>query len=50
MTSYAALYRFNDIGLDAFQKAFTGQIDDTVIDRADPGFWYPACKVPAAFM
>ena len=36
MTSYAALYRFNDIGLDAFEKAFTGQIDDTVIDPADP--------------
>jgi len=36
MTSYAALYRFNDIGLDTFEKAFTGQIDDTVIDPADP--------------
>lgn len=36
MTSYSALYRFNDSGLDAFEKIFTGQIDDTIVDPVDP--------------
>lgn len=36
MTSYSALRRFNENGLDAFEKVFTGQIDDTVLDPSDP--------------
>ena len=36
MTSYSALRRFNENGLDAFEKVFTGQIDETVIDPSDP--------------
>ena len=36
MTSYSALRRFNENGLDAFKKVFAGQIDETVIDPSDP--------------
>jgi len=36
MTSYTALRRFNENGLDAFEKVFTGQIDDAAIDPTDP--------------
>lgn len=36
MTSYSALRRFNENGLDAFSKAFTDQIDAAAIDPTDP--------------
>ena len=35
MTSYATLYEFNSSGMDAFQKVFTGQLDDAAIDPVD---------------
>ncbi len=35
MISYSALYEFNAAGLEAFEKVFTGQIDDTAIDPVD---------------
>lgn len=35
MTTFAALYEFNAAGLDAFEKVFTGRIDDTAIDPLD---------------
>ena len=36
MTSYSTLRSFNENGLDAFKKVFTGQVDDAVIDPTDP--------------
>lgn len=36
MTQFASLYEFNAAGLDAFQKVFTGQIDDSAVDPIDP--------------
>lgn len=36
MTSYSALYRFNDDGLDAFEKVFSDQINDAAVDPTDP--------------
>ena len=35
MSDFVALYQFNAAGLDAFEKVFTGQIDDTAIDPLD---------------
>lgn len=36
MKSYSALRRFNENGIDAFEKVFTSQVDDMVIDPSDP--------------
>jgi hypothetical protein len=35
MTAFSFLYSFNDSGIDAFRKVFTGQIDDAAIDPVD---------------
>lgn len=35
MSSYAALYEFNSVGLDAFQRVFAGQMEDSAIDPVD---------------
>ncbi len=35
MIKFAALYEFNVAGLDAFEKVFTGQIDDSAINPLD---------------
>ena len=35
MTTYSGLYEFNSIGLDAFQKVFSGKLDDSVVDPTD---------------
>jgi hypothetical protein len=32
---FSALYKFNDAGLDAFNKVFTGQIDDASLDPVE---------------
>lgn len=36
MTTYSTLYEFTDAGMNAFQKAFEGQLDETGIDPVDP--------------
>ena len=36
MSAYPFLYELNATGLDAFEKVFTGQIDDSAIDPVDP--------------
>lgn len=36
MTAFSYLYSFNDSGIDAFEKVFTGLIDDSAIDPLDP--------------
>lgn len=36
MSTYTTLYEFNAAGLDAFEKVFTGQINDTAFDPLDP--------------
>lgn len=36
MTAFSFLYSFNDSGIDAFEKVFTGLIDDSAIDPVDP--------------
>lgn len=41
MISYSTLRRFNYNGLEAFEKIFTGQIDDTAIDPSDPALTSP---------
>lgn len=43
MTAFSYLFSFNDSGIDAFQKVFTGQIDDTAIDPLDSAL---ASRVP----
>ncbi len=35
MTTYSALYEFNHTGLDAFEKIFTGKLDESAIDPTD---------------
>ena len=35
MTTYTGLYEFNNAGLDAFQKVFSGKLDDSVVDPSD---------------
>lgn len=35
MSTYPFLYQFNAAGLDAFEKVFTGQIDDSAINPMD---------------
>ncbi len=35
MTTYSALYEFNNTGLDAFEKIFTGKLDESAIDPTD---------------
>ena len=35
MSTYPSLYEFNAAGLDAFEKVFTGQINDSAIDPVD---------------
>lgn len=35
MTGYSALFEFTDTGLDAFDRVFTGQLDDAAIDLSD---------------
>jgi len=35
MTGYSALFEFTDTGLDAFNRIFTGQLDDAAIDLSD---------------
>jgi hypothetical protein len=41
MSTYPSLYEFNAAGLDAFEKVFTGQIDDSAIDPVDLTFVSP---------
>lgn len=36
MSTYPFLYEFNAAGLDAFEKVFTGQMDDSAIDPVNP--------------
>ncbi len=36
MSTYPFLYEFNAAGLDAFERVFTGQIDDSAVDPVDP--------------
>lgn len=36
MNKYAALYEFNEKGLEAFEKVFTGRLPDRAIDPVDP--------------
>ena len=43
MTTFPSLYAFNASGLDAFEKVFTGQIDDSAIDPVDASL---ATRVP----
>lgn len=35
MTGFGALYEFNDDGLDAFQRIFTGQLDEAAVSPTD---------------
>ncbi len=43
MTTYSALYEFNNTGLDAFEKIFTGKLDESAIDPTDDAL---ATRVP----
>lgn len=35
MTAFSSLYSFNESGIDAFEKVFTGQVDGSAIDPID---------------
>lgn len=41
MTAFAALYEFTEVGLDVFERVFSGQISDVQIDPMDPDMATP---------
>lgn len=43
MTAFSCLYSFNESGIDAFERVFTGQIDDSAINPIDASL---ASRVP----
>ena len=43
MTSYPSLREFNDHGLELFQQAFEGQVDEAVIDPSDSALTSRIC-------